>query len=283
MKSHLRTRYLVAVCATLFLASPLLAQSRGQRRRQPPDQFATVNGVRLHYLDWGGHGDVLLFLAGLGDSVHRFDSFAPRFLDRFHAVGFTRRGQEASAKPSTGYALRTLADDIRAFMDLKGIGHATLVGHSIAGAEMTTFAALYPTRLRALVYLDAAYDYAQAHELDAGGGLASANPDLSLEAISRASRVHPDYAAITVPALAFFVLYDTPYVTSQMDARARANSELAFRILEGGYKREQIDLFRTTVKHGRVIEWHDTNHFFFDDPKHSVEAARIIREFLQMP
>ena len=73
------------------------------------------------------------------------------------------------------------------------------------------------------------------------------------------------------------------YVTSQMDARARANSELAFRILEGGYKREQIDLFRTTVKHGRVIEWHDTNHFFFDDPKHSVEAARIIREFLQMP
>jgi len=226
---------------------------------------------------------VLLFLAGLGDSVRRFDSFAPRFLDRFHAVGLTRRGQEESAKPSTGYALRTLADDIRAFMDLKGIGRATLVGHSIAGAEMTTFAAVYPTRLTALVYLDAAYDYAQAYELAAGGGLASANPDLSLEAISRASRVHPEYAAITVPALAFFVLYDTPYVTSQMDARARAKSELAFRILEGRYKREQIDLFRTTVKHGRVIEWHDTNHFFFDDPKHSAEAARIIREFLEMP
>src|SRR6266516_1629971 len=81
MKSHLGTRYLIAVCATVFLAAPSLAQSRGQRGRRPPDQFATVNGVRLHYLDWGGHGNVLLFLAGLGDSAHRFDSFAPRFLD----------------------------------------------------------------------------------------------------------------------------------------------------------------------------------------------------------
>ena len=26
----------------------------------PPDQFVTIDGVRLQYVDWGGHGDVLL-------------------------------------------------------------------------------------------------------------------------------------------------------------------------------------------------------------------------------
>ena len=50
--------------------------------------------------------------------------------------------------------------------------------------------------------------------------------------------------------------------------------------LEGGYKREQIDSFKANVRRGQVVEWHDTNHFFFDDPRHSNEAALAIRKFL---
>jgi hypothetical protein len=89
------------------------------------------------------------------------------------------------------------------------------------------------------------------------------------------------YARVSVPALAFFVLYDAAYVTPQMEDGARATNELAFRVLDAsGYKREQIDLFRRTVRHGRVIEWDDTNHMFFDDPKHSDETVRTIRGFL---
>lgn len=262
--------------------------------RQPPvtaahgapaaDQFATVNKVRLHYLDWGGRGDVLLFLAGLGDDVHRFDRLAPQFTDRYHALGVTRRGSEPSEKPPSGYDLRTLAADILAFMDAKGIRRATLVGHSIAGAEMTAFAVLHPTRLTALVYLDAAYDYARAHELAAAAGLAKPNPSPTIEAVSRSARVHPEYTRISAPALAFFVLYDAAPVSSEMDGRARAATELAFRVLDGsGYKREQIELFRMSIKHGQVIEWHDTNHMFFDDPRHSDETVRIIRAFLSNP
>jgi pimeloyl-ACP methyl ester carboxylesterase len=287
--SSMRTTALCVSCVSaLFVPAvarapqePATAAQPGPQPSRPPDQFRTVNHVRLHYLDWGGQGDVLLFLAGLGDDVHRFDKLAPRFTDRYHALGFTRRGSEPSEKPPTGYDLRTLAADIRGFMDAKGVRRATLVGHSIAGAEMTTFAALYPTRLTALVYLDAAYDYARAYELAAAGGLAKPHPEPTVEAVSRSARVHPEYARVSVPALAFFVLYDAAYVTPQMGDRARGTSELAFRVLDAsGYKREQIDLFRKTVTHGRVIEWHDTNHMFFDDPKHSDETVRIIRDFL---
>ncbi|HEY7284387.1 MAG TPA: alpha/beta hydrolase [Vicinamibacterales bacterium] len=249
--------------------------------QRPADQFVTVNGVRLHYLDWGGTGDVVVFLPGLGESVHRFDSFASRFVDSFRVVGFTRRGQELSGRSAAPFDLHALADDVRGFLDVMSIRRATIVGHSIAGAEMTMFAGLYPSRVDSLVYLDAAYDYARAYELAVAGGLASGESEPEIAAIEHASRVHPDYARITAPALAFFVLYDKPYVSPQMSARAQQQNSLAFRILDGsGFKRDQIELFKREVKRGRVVEWHDTNHFFFQDPKHTDETVRLIREFI---
>jgi hypothetical protein len=36
--------------------------------------FAYVNGIRLHYLDWGGSGPVLLFLACVNTNAHIFNS-----------------------------------------------------------------------------------------------------------------------------------------------------------------------------------------------------------------
>jgi hypothetical protein len=34
-------------------------------------------GVSVEVLDWGGHGQPLVFLAGLGDTPHVYDDFAP--------------------------------------------------------------------------------------------------------------------------------------------------------------------------------------------------------------
>lgn len=120
--------------------------------------FVIVDGIRLHYLDWGGSGPALLFLAGLGCNAHIFDRFAPRFIDHFHALALTRRGHGESDYPETGYDIDTLTDDIRQFLDILKIDQAVLIGHSLAGIELSHFAALYPERVLKLVYLDAAYD-----------------------------------------------------------------------------------------------------------------------------
>jgi len=122
--------------------------------------FVNVNGIRLHYLDWGGRGPVLLFLAGLGCSAHIFDRFAPRFVDKFHVLALTRRGHGESDYPETGYDIDTLTEDIRRFMDSLKIDRAVLVGHSLAGIELSRFAAVYPERVLKLVFLDTAYDRA---------------------------------------------------------------------------------------------------------------------------
>jgi pimeloyl-ACP methyl ester carboxylesterase len=114
--------------------------------------------VRLEVVDWGGRGPPLVFLAGLGNTAHVFDTFAPQFTDHFHVVGITRRGFGASAGMPPPDNLDTLVADIAAALDSLRIGKVVLVGHSIAGEEMTRFAELHEPRCAGLVYLDAAYD-----------------------------------------------------------------------------------------------------------------------------
>ena len=124
----------------------------------PKSDFVTVNGTRLHYLDWGGSGPNLLFLTGMGSSAYIFNQFAPRFTDNFHVLALTRRGQGDSDYPETGYDADTLVEDIRQFMDSLHIDNAILAGHSLAGVELTHFAATYPTRVEKSIYLDALDD-----------------------------------------------------------------------------------------------------------------------------
>jgi pimeloyl-ACP methyl ester carboxylesterase len=120
--------------------------------------FVIINGINLHYLDWGGSGDVLLFLAGRGCNAHTFDDFAPKFTDSFHVMALTRRGHGESDHPETGYDVNTLTEDIRHFLDAHSIEKVILAGHSFAGVELSHFYALYPERVLKLIFLDAAYD-----------------------------------------------------------------------------------------------------------------------------
>jgi pimeloyl-ACP methyl ester carboxylesterase len=125
---------------------------------KPISDFVQVNGIRLHYLDWGGTGPTLIFLTGMGCSAYIFRDFAPRFADRFRVLALTRRGQGDSDYPETGYDAETLTEDIRQFMDSLSIQKTILVGHSLAGVELTHFGATYPSRVEKLVYLDALDD-----------------------------------------------------------------------------------------------------------------------------
>lgn len=126
---------------------------------------STAPGVSLEVVDWGGSGPPLVFLAGGGGTAHLYDEFAPRFTDHFHAIGITRRGFGASAAAPPPVVLDSLVFDIRAVLDTLGIRSATLIGHSIAGEEMTRFAELDSARCAGLVYVDAAYDRSDVNEV----------------------------------------------------------------------------------------------------------------------
>ena len=126
---------------------------------------AVAPGVRLEVLDWGGSGPPLVFLSGLQDVAHGFDEFAPQFIDHHHVLAITRRGYGASSQPASGYDLAARVADLRAVLDSLRLPRVALVGHSIAGDELTAFAGAYPDRVSGLIYFDAAYDHSSLGDL----------------------------------------------------------------------------------------------------------------------
>jgi alpha/beta hydrolase fold len=119
--------------------------------------FVTVEpGVQLEVLDFGGSGEAMVLLTGLGDNAHVWDGFAYQFTDYFRVIGITRRGFGRSDQPDDGYDVRTRARDDIEILDHFGIDQAVFVGHSLAGSELSRLGRAYPDRVDKLVYLDAA-------------------------------------------------------------------------------------------------------------------------------
>ncbi|HEY4049904.1 MAG TPA: alpha/beta fold hydrolase [Acidobacteriaceae bacterium] len=110
-----------------------------------------------------GSGTPLVFLAGAGNIAHNFDNFAPQFTRQHHVYGITRRGFGASSKPvpaNGNYSADHLDDDILAVMQALNIERPVLVGHSIAGEELSSIGSRFPAKVSGLIYLDAATGFA---------------------------------------------------------------------------------------------------------------------------
>lgn len=124
---------------------------------------AVDTDVKLEVLDWGGTGRPVILLAGLGYDAHVFDTFAPKLAAAYHVYGISRRGFGASSTPQPdgrNYSADRLGDDILLVMDALKIARPVLVGHSIAGEELSSIGSRYPEKVAGLVYLDAGYAYA---------------------------------------------------------------------------------------------------------------------------
>jgi non-heme chloroperoxidase len=144
----------------------------------PPDssphttRYVTVDkDVSLEVLDWGGSGRSVVLLAGLGDTAHVFDQFALKLTARYHVYGITRRGYGNSSTPWSGYSADRLGDDVLAVLDALHLRRPILVGHSIAGEELSSIGSRYPHRVAGLIYLEAAYQYAYCQPCIGGDDL----------------------------------------------------------------------------------------------------------------
>jgi non-heme chloroperoxidase len=214
--------------------------------------------VKLHYLDWGGNGETMLFLHGIGDTPHIYDVLAPKFTNDFRVLGLTRRGHGESEIPDSGYDTATRVEDIRQFLDALNIRRVILVGHSAAGNEVSLFAITHPERATKLVYVDAAF-YIDGHlelskcypselfpsnadgesldswrrwyhRMNSGWSAAveaSARVNFSLTAPEKRSRAlglmieneaHPDHTKIKSPALMITVINRGAHAVKQLTA-----------------------------------------------------------------
>jgi non-heme chloroperoxidase len=151
------------VIAILFYATGLQLQAQNDHA-SPVVRLVSVDpGVQLEVLDWGGSGRPLIFLAGNGDTAHRFETFAPQFMNQHHVYGITRRGFGASSHPAPAngnYSADHLGGDVLAVMKALQIDRPVLVGHSMAGQELSSVGSRSPDKVSGLIYLDAATGFA---------------------------------------------------------------------------------------------------------------------------
>jgi pimeloyl-ACP methyl ester carboxylesterase len=296
-----------AVMMPLMFTLSIGAQSDGTDKSPHKSGFVTANNVKLHYLDWGGKGQTLLFLHGMGDTAHIYDNLAPKFTNQFRVLGLTRRGHGESDIPETGYDTATLVEDLRQFLDALKIQRAILAGHSFAGDELTRFAVVHPDRVITLIYFDSAYDHSRVPESLRFKPLHGGGPELfptqgeseSLEGArgyirrlfgeKRGEAIYSmmegtysaraEYGKIKAPALAFFAIgYKKDVDSAEALPEPQRQNVQEFLKAQRKYHEQEIEHFRREIPNGQVIVFTNAAHNCFIDREN--EVVREMRVFL---
>jgi pimeloyl-ACP methyl ester carboxylesterase len=123
---------------------------------QPKSVVATVNGLQLHYLDWGNVGaPPVVCVHGYTSSAQTFNAPARHFQDRVHVVAPDVRGHGESAwSPAGAYEYRDQVSDLAALVDHLGLARFTLIGTSMGGIIAMAYAESHADRLSRLVIND---------------------------------------------------------------------------------------------------------------------------------
>jgi len=123
---------------------------------QPKSMHVSVNGLDLHYLDWGNPGaPPLVCVHGYTSSAQAFNALARHFHDRFHIVVPDVRGHGESAWSSDGaYQYRDQVSDLAGFVGQLGLSRFTLIGTSMGGIIAMAYAEAHAERLGGLVIND---------------------------------------------------------------------------------------------------------------------------------
>jgi pimeloyl-ACP methyl ester carboxylesterase len=122
-------------------------------------RFIERNGVRLAFSDSGARAsaETVIFIHGWGDRHELFDPMARLFRERYRTIAVDLRGHGRSDKPTQGYDVPTLADDVAAVAEQARAGRFHLVGHSLGGAVALDLAARYPARARSVSAIEGAF------------------------------------------------------------------------------------------------------------------------------
>jgi len=281
----------ILIAPLLFAASIVSAQPTPQAEDKSPHEskFVQIGTVKLHYLDWGGTGEAIVFLPGAGDTAHVYDQMAPKFTDKFRVLGLTRRGFGESDKPEKGYDVDTLTNDVLGFVDHLKLKTVHLIGHSLGGNEMFRFAIKHPGRTLKLVFLDAGYGNRSVF-LDTEPRPPS--PDRKSEESTLEDRIDkeyfkygdpydPDRRRVKAPSLSFYVMVERHWA-----ARPGIDEGLRKRVedwIDSDVRPAQtrnIERFRKEVKNSEVIVLPNTTHYFFRDPKQFDSVVSTVRRFL---
>jgi pimeloyl-ACP methyl ester carboxylesterase len=155
MKTLWPTFALVAAFTTIGAAPARLGLTYSQSPRQPVDRFVDVNGLRIHYVDWGGNGKPLVMVHGLDRVARTFDHLAVRFSPAYRVIAIDMRGHGDSGwDPKGRYLVEDHVGDLEGVVQHLGLRDLTLWGNSTGGRVVQVFAGKHPELVARVVSED---------------------------------------------------------------------------------------------------------------------------------
>jgi pimeloyl-ACP methyl ester carboxylesterase len=142
----------------LFLEVLMLTSTpaAGGAHAEPTDSNVTVNGLEIHYLNWGTPGKPpLILLHGIARTARTFDHLAPHFTANYHVIAVDMRGHGDSAWDAQGsYVVEDYVRDIAALIAQLKLRNIVLWGNSTGGRVAQMIAGLHPELVTAVVVED---------------------------------------------------------------------------------------------------------------------------------
>lgn len=117
-------------------------------------KFATVDGMKIHYLS-AGHGPAIILLHGYTQTSRMWRPLIPKLTDKFTAIAPDLPGIGESDIPKDGLDMKTAAIRIHALAKSLGVTKSRVVGHDIGLMVAYAYAAQFPDEVEKLAVMDA--------------------------------------------------------------------------------------------------------------------------------
>lgn len=146
-------KLLLLIC--LGILSVTFAQTPSAQQPKPQSRFANLDGVRVHYDNYGKGNEALVFIHGWTCNATFWKANVLAFVGQTRVIAVDLPGHGQSDKPeNVTYSMDFFARAIDAVLQNAKVERVTLVGHSMGTPVIRQFYRKYPQKTRALVVVD---------------------------------------------------------------------------------------------------------------------------------
>ena len=112
---------------------------------EPVSNYVTINGLRLHYLDWGGDGPPIVIVHATGFLGHIYRPIALALRALGHVYSYDQRGHGDSERPElAAISWYRSAEDLEGLLLAMGLSGVRAFGHSAGGTAIGAVAQSRP-------------------------------------------------------------------------------------------------------------------------------------------
>ena len=153
-------RLLFGAVALLFVlaiapsTSFAISTDKAEKSAAGESRFATLDGARIHYVNYGKGSEALVLIHGWTMNVDNWRDQIPDFAKRNRVIALDLPGHGKSDRPQLTYSMDLFARAVDAVMRDAKVKRAVLVGHSMGTPIARQFYRKYPDKTLGIVIAD---------------------------------------------------------------------------------------------------------------------------------